>query len=99
MAYHPNPSFEKRTTAVTEDRQIEKIRALIADYLDVDVKLVTDEAYFTEDLGAGWLDRLELMMLIEDQFAGIEISDDDVDQIEVVGDLIRCIESVDNAKV
>ena len=91
MAYHPNPSFEKRTTAVTEDRQIEKIRALIADYLDVDVKLVTDEAYFTEDLGAGWLDRLELMMLIEHQF-GLEIPDEDVHQIEVVGDLIRYIE-------
>jgi acyl carrier protein len=46
----------------------------------------------TEDLGADWLDRLELTMLIEDQFNGLEISDDDVDQIEVVGDLIRHIE-------
>ena len=59
--------------------------------MDVDIKLVTDEAHFTEDLGADWLDRLELTMLIEDQFNGLEISDDDVDQIEVVGDLIRHI--------
>jgi acyl carrier protein len=72
--------------------QIDKVRALIADHLDVDIRLVTDDAHFTEDLGADWLDRLELTMLIEDQFPGLEISDDDVDQVEVVGDLIRHIE-------
>ena len=65
--------------------------ALIADHLDVDIKLVTDEAHFTEDLGADWLDRLELTILIEVQFTGLEISDDDVNQIKVVGDLIRHI--------
>ena len=79
-------------TTVKESFQIDKVRALIAGHLDVDIKLVTDEAHFTEDLGADWLDRLELTMLIEDQFNGLEISDDDVDQIEVVGDLIRHIE-------
>ena len=36
-------------------------------------------------------DRLELMILIEDAFTGVEIKDDDADQIEVVGDLIRHI--------
>ena len=53
--------------------------------------MVTDEAHFTEDLAADWLDRLELMMLIEHQF-GLEIPDEDVHQIEVVGDLMRYIE-------
>jgi len=50
------------------------------------VERVTDEAHFTDDLGADWLDRLELMIVIEDQFPAVEITDDDVDQIEVVGD-------------
>jgi acyl carrier protein len=72
---------------------IEKVRALIADHLHIDVKKVTDDAHFTEDLGADWLDRLELMTLIEDQFAGLEISDNDVDQIDFVGDLIRYIQT------
>ena len=48
-------------------------------------------AHLTNDLGADWLDRLELMIVIEDQFPAVEITDDDVDQIEVVGDLIRHI--------
>src|SRR5215472_16540519 len=72
------------------------VRTLIANQLGVDVKRVTDEAHFTDDLGADWLDRLELMIVIEDRFADVGITDEDVDQLEVVGDLIRHIESVDN---
>ena len=72
------------------------VRTLIANQLGVDVKRVTDEAHFTDDLGADWLDRLELMIVIEDRFANLVITDEDVDQIEVVGDLIRHIENVDN---
>jgi hypothetical protein len=36
------------------------VRTLIANQLGVDIKRVTDEAHFTDDLGADWLDRLEL---------------------------------------
>ena len=49
-------------------------------------------------LGADWLDRLDLMIAVEDQFAGVEITDGDVDRIEFVGDLIRHIESVGNER-
>jgi acyl carrier protein len=68
-------------------------RTLIAKQLGVDVKRVRDEAHFTDDLGADWLDRLELMIVIEDRFADVVITDEDADQIEVVGDLIRHIET------
>jgi acyl carrier protein len=69
------------------------VRTLIANQLGVDVKRVTDEAHFTDDLGADWLDRLELMIVIEDRFADVVITEEDVDQLEVVGDLIRHIET------
>jgi acyl carrier protein len=81
---------------MTEVLASNDVRALIANQLGVDVKRVTDEAHFTDDLGADWLDRLELMIVIEDRFANLVITDEDVDQIEVVGDLIRHIENVDN---
>ena len=42
---------------------------------------------FTQDLGADWLDRLAFMMAVEEQFAGLEITDDNVDRMQVVGDL------------
>jgi hypothetical protein len=37
---------------------------------------------------ADFLDRVELMLAIEDEFPGVEITDDDVEQIQIVGDLI-----------
>jgi acyl carrier protein len=80
-----------KATSATND-----VRTLIADHLGVSVRRVTDDAHLTDDLGADWLDRLDLMIAVEDQFAGVEITDDDVDRIEVVGDLIRHIETLDS---
>jgi len=75
-----------------------EIRTLIAEHLDVNLKRVTDDAHFIRDLGADWLDHLELMIMVEDRFSGLEITEDDVDQIEVVGDLIRYVETWFNTK-
>jgi acyl carrier protein len=46
-----------------------------------------------ETRSADWLDPLELMIMIEDRFGGLEITDDGADQIKVVGDLIRYVET------
>src|SRR5260370_30729372 len=87
-------NLTQRTTTRNERFDIGKMRALIADHLDADIRRVTDDAHFSNDLGANWLDRLELMILIEDQFAGVEITDAAADQIEVVGDLIHYIDDM-----
>jgi acyl carrier protein len=83
----------QRPSGMKGDSTTRNIRTLIAEHLRVEVERVTDEARFLDDLGADWLDRLELMIAVEDQFTGLEITDDQVDRIEVVGDLIRYIES------
>ena len=88
----------QKATATSEVLASLDVRTLIANQLGVDVKRVTDEAHFTDDLGADWLDRLELMIVIEDRFADVVITDEDIDQLEVVGDLIRHIENVDNER-
>ena len=85
-----------KATTMREVLASNDVRTLIANQLGVNVKRVTDEAHFADDLEADWLDRLELMIVIEDRFADVVITDEDVDQLEVVGDLIRHIESVDN---
>ena len=69
----------EQTTAIKEVFATSDVRTLIANHLGISVGRVTDEAHFTNDLGADWLDRLELMMAVEDQFAGVEITDEDVD--------------------
>jgi acyl carrier protein len=69
-----------------------KIRALIAKYLGIDAEQVTDETHFRNDFDLDSLGQLELLMLIEEEFSGVEFSDAAVEQIEVVGDLIRYME-------
>jgi acyl carrier protein len=69
------------------------LRTVISKHLEVDIERVTDEAHFIDDLGADWLDFLELMIAIEDQCGGLEISDDDAARIKTVGDLIRYVEN------
>jgi len=68
----------------------DRLRQLIADYTGVDVSQITDEAHFIDDLGIDWLDQLELLILVEEEFVGVEFSDSAA--IDFVGDLIRCIE-------
>jgi acyl carrier protein len=74
------------------DFDTDRVRGLVAEYLGINVQRVTDEAHLSDDLGVDWLDRIELMILIEDNFTGVEISDDDANRVELVGDLIRHIE-------
>jgi acyl carrier protein len=83
-------------TAAQEDCDTDKVRSLIAEYLGIDIRRVTDEAHFSDDLGADRLDHLELMILIEDELVSVQIADDDANQLEVVGDLIRRIKIANN---
>lgn len=70
----------------------EKVQAIIAEKLSVDVADVTPEKSFTNDLGADSLDTVELIMEFEKEF-GISIPDDQAEKISTVGDAIQYIEN------
>ena len=70
----------------------DSIRAAIADRLCLEVDHVTDQKHFARDLAVDWLDRLELVIFLED-WTGLEFDDDELEEISVVGDLIRLFES------
>ncbi|MBI3395410.1 MAG: acyl carrier protein [Spirochaetia bacterium] len=69
----------------------EKIKAIIVEQLGVDESEVTKEAHFIDDLGADSLDTVELVMALEEEF-GIEISDEDAEKIQTVGDVMKYID-------
>lgn len=73
------------------DFEIDKIRGIIAEYVGVNLKRVIDDAHFCDDLGLDWLERLELVLRIEDD-TGLEITEGDATGIENVGDLLRHVE-------
>ena len=70
---------------------LEKIKAIIVEQLGVDETEVTPEALFIDDLGADSLDTVELVMALEEEF-GIEISDEDAEKIQTVGDVAKYID-------
>lgn len=73
----------------------ERVKAIIVDKLSVEESEVTNEASFTNDLGADSLDTVELIMEFEKEFS-ISIPDDKAEKIATVGDAISYIE--ENAK-
>lgn len=70
--------------------EFEKLKEAIADVLNVDPNEVTEEATFTEDLGADSLDVYQIVMKIEEAF-GIEIPAEAVQQISTVGEAVALI--------
>ncbi len=72
-----------------------RVKAIIVDKLGVDEGEVTNEASFTNDLGADSLDTVELIMEFEKEF-NIAIPDDQAEKIATVGQAIDYISA--NAK-
>ncbi len=72
-----------------------KVRAIIVDKLGVDVSEATNEASFTNDLGADSLDTVELIMEFEKEF-DIQIPDDQAEGIGTVGAAVEFIENALN---
>ena len=66
----------------------EKIKKIIVDKLGVDEAEVTNEASFTNDLGADSLDTVELIMEFEKEF-DISIPDEEAEKIQTVGEVIN----------
>ena len=76
--------------------EIEKrVKNIIMDKLGVEESEITNEANFTNDLGADSLDTVELIMEFEKEF-NIAIPDDQAEKIGTVGQAISYIEQ--NAK-
>ena len=70
----------------------DRVKEIIAKELEVDVKQLTPEAKFIEDLGADSLDIVELVMELEEAF-GIDIPDEDADKLKSVGDAMTYLKT------
>ncbi len=73
----------------------ERVKKIIVDKLGVDESEVTQEASFTNDLGADSLDTVELIMEFEKEF-DISIPDEQAENIQTVGQAVEYLESQSN---
>lgn len=70
----------------------ERVKKIIVEKLGVDESEVTNEASFTNDLGADSLDTVELIMEFEKEF-NISIPDEQAETIATVGDAVTYLET------
>ncbi len=75
--------------------EFEKLKAIIAEVLNVDVDEITKETTFVDDLGADSLDVYQIIMGIESEF-DIEIENDAAENIVTVGDAVEQIKKAIN---
>jgi acyl carrier protein len=66
----------------------EKLVEVISEGLGVDAEEISLETNFKDDLGADSLDLFQMVMALEDEY-GIEISTEDLNSIETVGDVLN----------
>lgn len=71
----------------------DKLKAIVAEKLEVDVEKIVPEASFINDLGADSLKIVELMMTLEDEF-DIEIPDDEAENLLTVKDALDYLEKI-----
>ena len=69
----------------------EKVKEILCDQLDLEEDKVTMDSDIVEDFEADSLDVVDLVMSLEDEF-GIEIPDEEIENIKTVGDVVRYIE-------
>ncbi len=74
----------------------ETIRNILADQLSIDPESLTMETDMLNDLDADSLDVVDVVMSLEDEF-GIEIPDEAIEGMRLVGDLVKYVE--DNAEI
>ncbi|MBQ9438441.1 MAG: acyl carrier protein [Lachnospiraceae bacterium] len=73
--------------------EFEKMKKIIADVMNVDVKEITTETTFVDDLGADSLDVFQIIMGIEEEFS-IEIPTEKAEEIRTVGQALELIKGL-----
>jgi acyl carrier protein len=67
-----------------------RIRKIVAEKLGVEEERIALDAAFIGDLDANSLDKVEIVMALEEEF-DIEISDDDAESVQIFGDAVTLI--------
>ena len=69
----------------------EKIRALLAEQLDIDPEKIEMDSDIMTDFEADSLDVVDMVMTLEDEF-GVEVPDEQIENFHTVGDVVRYVE-------
>jgi acyl carrier protein len=72
----------------------EKLQELLAEKFPVDIDSITMDTSFVGDLGVDSLDLVELTMLVEEEFNIPEIPEEDLQELDTVGDVVEYLSDI-----
>jgi acyl carrier protein len=75
--------------------EFDKVRTIIAEQMNIDEDIITDETLFVDDLGADSLDVFQIISELEATF-DIEFSNEAAEKIKTVGDSVAYIKKFTN---
>ena len=75
--------------------ELEKIKAIIAEVLNIDADSITEDTTFVDDLGADSLDIFQIIMGIEEEF-DIEVPAEEAEKITTVEEAVNMIKAATN---
>lgn len=73
--------------------ELEKLREIIGEVLNIDPDIITADTTFVDDLGADSLDIFQIIMGMEEEY-DIELENDAAEQIRTVGDAVEAIRAI-----
>ena len=82
--------------SIPQDDISNRVLTTIANILKADISELKPQSRFTEELGADSLDKITLLMALEDEFGG-SISDHDATGLTTVNSVIEYIHSASGA--
>ena len=72
---------------------LDRIKDIISEELRLDVSNITPESHVVHDLNFDSLDSVQIVLELEQEF-DIEVSDDEIDNIQTVQDIIDLVENL-----
>ena len=79
------------------DTVFDRVRAIAADKLSIELEDIKPESSFTNDLNADSLDVVELIMALEEEFSvegkEVEISDEEAEGLNTVNDVLSFLKT------
>lgn len=70
----------------------DRLKALMANQLNISQDKITMESNIINDLGADSLDVVEMLMILEEEY-GVEVPDEVAVELKTVGAIVEYIES------
>ena len=86
-------SIEERVSSgvvPARDRVLEDVRKIVAETMGISVDTVGESHALEADLGCDSLERVEILMEVEEQF-GIDATDDVDEKVRTVGDIADAV--------